>query len=546
MRSTNIISLVYFSALYACAETEKQEDKTSTSQESEERESLLPDSYVLTASSSNFSITITEDTAGNTTGTVEDVATMFGSALTIGASEALYGVFVYDNTAESFEGTWEYSTGGAWTPILSSSDIDTAIFVSGSDFLRFNPTGDYNRSSAEQAIDFKALINDDTSSPVHCASLTAVTGTAYDVDNPNQSFHNNCIVAESVLTSIVNAVNDPPVFSGTPVLDPSSEDNFTPPGDTVSNLFSSVFDDSADVVLDDSSVAVTDGTTGNALSGIVVVANTADSSTQGVWEYRLSNAGVWGAIADDITVSGSNGLLLNTSAELRFVPVGDFTGAPTGLDVHLVEDSFSETFTALKTSPVVYDFTSLTDTHVSVSSATLGTTISNIADDPTFSSITDLTISEDQAGSDITGTERTVGTILSTFISDIDGDSLGGIAISGTTSGTGGHWEYKLSGGSWAEIGNTYTDLAALAITVSDYIRFVPDTDFNKTTAVIPLTVYPIDDTAASTVYDAVVSITASTDTDGIGESSQTVSVIVAPINDAPTLTGPGNTGVSK
>ncbi|MAA77896.1 MAG: hypothetical protein CL916_01450, partial [Deltaproteobacteria bacterium] len=559
MRRTNIISLFIFSALYACTETEKNNARGSGAPENneqvskEERESLLPDSYVLTASSADLVSTINEDVAGNNSGTLQDVETMFASTITIDTNtEALYGVLVYDNTSESFEGTWEYSADGSvWTPIAASSDVDSAIFIDKTDFLRFAPSTDYNRSVAEHGIDFQVLFNDDIASSAHCIALTPTTGTAYDIDTAGQEFDGSCLVSEQVLTSIVTAVNDAPVFnlgSGNPTLAASTEDDFTPAGDTVSDLFSPVFDDDKDIVLDGSSVAVPNATSGDSLSGVVIVSNGADSVTEGVWEYRLSSLGTWSAIATDVTVSATNGLLLDTSAELRFVPVGDFTGAPTGLEAHLVEDSLAETFTTDKASPVTYDFSNIAHTHVSASAATLGTSVSSVEDDPTFTAITDLTITEDKAGSDTTGDARTISTIFSSFFSDSDsGQTLQGIAIGSVAEFSGvGHWEYSLDGTTWVDVEpvTSYSSTTALALDATDFLRFVPDQHFNKTTAVGGLSVYPIDSSSSvtyttTTLTPSTIVIDTSTATDGIGQTPATVSVIVGEANDDPQFTGP-------
>ena len=67
---------------------------------------------------------------------------------------------------------------------------------------------------------------------------------------------------------------------------------------------------------------------------------------------------------------------------------------------------------------------------ISAAGVALTTSISNIEDDPTFSAITDLAITEDNAGSDTTGDARTIGTIFASFFSDVDsGQTLQGIAI---------------------------------------------------------------------------------------------------------------------
>ena len=106
---TKNISLWAMLGLSACLE-EEEKPNPPVEQEKEDRESLLPDDYVLTASSttaSDFTIAITEDTPSNTlTTATDDVETMFNSWYTIAGAETFLGVLLFDNEAESFEGTW--------------------------------------------------------------------------------------------------------------------------------------------------------------------------------------------------------------------------------------------------------------------------------------------------------------------------------------------------------------------------------------------------------------------------------------------------------
>lgn len=78
---------------------------------------------------------------------------------------------------------------------------------------------------------------------------------------------------------------------------------------------------------------------GIGLRGIVITANNANATTEGKWQYSTDvNAEFWYDIG---TVSSNNGLLLEETAFLRFVPVVNFHGRPGGLSIHVVDGSGS-------------------------------------------------------------------------------------------------------------------------------------------------------------------------------------------------------------
>jgi hypothetical protein len=126
----------------------------------------------------------------------------------------------------------------------------------------------------------------------------------------------------------INAVNDAPLASGSSTLSPVNEDTASPPGDTVSNLFSARFSDITDTV--------SGGSSANSLLGVVLTANAA-TSAQGTWQWN--NAGTWTDISTSLTDSA--GLFLTAATSLRFLPAANFNGTPGALSARLADSSIS-------------------------------------------------------------------------------------------------------------------------------------------------------------------------------------------------------------
>jgi hypothetical protein len=127
----------------------------------------------------------------------------------------------------------------------------------------------------------------------------------------------------NTITFNVTPVNDAPVASGTAALALPN---------TVTALFTSHFDDSAD-----NQPALPGGSTANTLAGIAITGDAANATTQGSWEYSTDGGGSWTNIAT--SVSASSALILSNTAELRFVAVAGFGGAPGALTAHVIDSS---------------------------------------------------------------------------------------------------------------------------------------------------------------------------------------------------------------
>src|SRR6185312_5336846 len=81
---------------------------------------------------------------------------------------------------------------------------------------------------------------------------------------------------------------------------------------------------------------------GASLAGIAVAGNTANPSTQGVWQYSVNGGSLW---IDIGTVSAAAALALSADTLLRFLPAHNFYGDPPPLLVYGIDNSYTGSFT---------------------------------------------------------------------------------------------------------------------------------------------------------------------------------------------------------
>ncbi|AFZ02477.1 DUF4347 domain-containing protein [Calothrix sp. PCC 6303] len=122
-------------------------------------------------------------------------------------------------------------------------------------------------------------------------------------------------------------VNDAPTLTGNATLTAVTQNTTNSSGSSLTSLFGSLF---------------TDPDTSASLSGLAIVGNTANTTTEGRWEYSTdgTNWASVGAVAD-----GATALALSVSTLVRFVPVTGYNGTPPGLTVRALDNSYSNGFT---------------------------------------------------------------------------------------------------------------------------------------------------------------------------------------------------------
>ncbi|MBK6973391.1 MAG: tandem-95 repeat protein [Sterolibacteriaceae bacterium] len=250
----------------------------------------------------------------------EDVFNSIGtlvSTLASGATDvdagALKGLAI--TGVDNSHGTWQYTLDGTnWLDIGNVSITSARLLPSDAlARIRFVPNADWNGNTGLTM--YKAW--DQTSGTAGGLADASVNGgsTAFSFGTSG-----------TALT--VSAVNDAPTaLAGSVVLASVPEDSSNPAGATASSLFAGVFSDAAD--------QVTGGSSANAFAGVAVVANAANGSTQGSWQWF--DGGSWVNVGT--SVSTSSALTLAPTTLLRFLPVADYNGSPGALGVRLIDSS---------------------------------------------------------------------------------------------------------------------------------------------------------------------------------------------------------------
>ncbi|WP_337997991.1 cadherin-like domain-containing protein [Oleispirillum naphthae] len=351
-------------------------------------------------------LSVAEDTASPAGGTVSALfgssysdATDTRSGITGGgdAATALGGIAIVGNAADAAtQGVWQYDTGSGWVTIGAALNDTTALILPTTASLRFVPVADYFGAPGGLTVRLADSVQA-FSAAADISGATGATGTWS---------------ATAALTPTVTAVNDRPVASATTLAD-IAEDTASPAGSTVSALFGTHYSDATD----NRSGVSGGGDASTALGGVAIVGNTADATTQGVWQYDTGSG--WVTIGSSMNDTAA--LVLPTTAGIRFVPVADYNGTPGGLTVRLADSV--QVFSA---SADISSGTGTTGTWSNT--AALSTGVTPVNDAPAISaSSTLLTVTALTGGGTSTG-------FLLTGASDSDVD----VGLSGVSSFGGG------------------------------------------------------------------------------------------------------------
>ncbi|UXY15303.1 DUF4347 domain-containing protein [Chitiniphilus purpureus] len=307
----------------------------------------------------------------------------------------------------------------------------------------------------------------------------------------------------------VTAVNDAPTLSAGPYTWTATTEDATSTAVTVSSLLTSL-------------------SAGDLDSASVGVAITA-SSGNGTWQYSTDGSNWYGVG----TVSGNAALLLSASSQLRFVPDGQNGGAPTlGLRAW---DQSSGSVTVGSTRSTADASTNGGSTAFSSTAAQANLTVSSVNDapvltpiGPTLNGLTDT---------DVNWVGQAVSSFAGANTNDVDSGAVKGIAITGLNPGN-GTWQYSMNGGaSWQDIGSVSSS-TALLLRSSDRVRFVPD-GVNGTNA--DITYHAWDQSGATSGQQGnKVDASATGGSSPFSSATDTASITVTAVNDAPLVTSSG------
>jgi predicted outer membrane repeat protein len=216
------------------------------------------------------------------------------------------GIAVTDQSVTG-GGKWQYSLDGTTWADFGSVATATSLLLRSTDKIRFLPDG-MNGGSAS----FIYRAWDQSSGTAGTMADTSTNGdiTPYSINSATASI-------------AITPINDAPGFSADAALAAVLQGGVNPPGDTVTNLFGSKFQD-----VD----------SGASLGGLAVSANSASAATQGKWQYSTDSGTNWYDVA---TVAGNAALALSSATKIRFLPVAAFYGAPDSLSVSAVDNSYA-------------------------------------------------------------------------------------------------------------------------------------------------------------------------------------------------------------
>ncbi|MCE1113821.1 MULTISPECIES: DUF4347 domain-containing protein [Pseudomonas] len=311
----------------------------------------------------------------------------------------------------------------------------------------------------------------------------------------------------SVVTLV--AVNDAPTLSGGPYVITSVNENTTSAAVAVSTVLAGATYADADA---------------GAASGIAIIATVG----RGTWQYSTDGT-TWTAFG---TVSTSSALLLDSSTQIRYVP-----DSANGENVSFTYRAWDRTSGAASTNgvPNIGDTTANGGTTAYSSGSAQATLIVTSVNDapvitPVNPTLTGLTDSSTNNNGDA------VSTLLG-GVTDVDTGALKGIAVNGLT-GTYGTWQFSTNNGTtWNDIG-TVSDTAALLLRPADRVRFVPDGIHGETATI---TYRAWDQTVNQGYQGTTMNIAGSLGgANGYSSGSDTASVLVNAVNDAPIVTGSG------
>ncbi|HMP71799.1 MAG TPA: FG-GAP-like repeat-containing protein [Kiritimatiellia bacterium] len=346
-------------------------------------------------------------------------------------------VFEPDNNG----GAWEYSINGGVTWTGFGDIFETgAVLLNPAARIRFVPSPDYNGTNT-----FLFRAWDQTS------GANGDTGADSSINGGSTAFSTNVALARIV----VLPVNDAPVFTNLTgiALNNQDENDFNPPGTTISNILENANQPLIDI-------------DGDPVGFAVIGRN----NTDGVWEYSTDGGGSFAPIG---AVGLASSLLLDEDAVLRFIPNPGWFGfadiVVRGWD--LTVGTSGQTGVNAGPGGGTSAFSSM--------SATVTVEVVDINDAPVLDptgpfTFTPIGVNDfDNPGDSISNVLAGAGTP----ITDADVNDSQGIAVIAVDTSF-GLWQYSLDGGGlWNVLGPASLD-AAVLLPDHALVRFVPSPNF--------------------------------------------------------------------
>jgi RHS repeat-associated protein len=374
-------------------------------------------------------------------------------------------------------GKWQYSLNGTTFFDLGAVSDTGARLLPSSAKLKFIPAANQSGSAT---LTYRAW--DQTA---------GTAGTLVNVTTNGGGTAFSATMLTATLT--VSPVNDAPTWINTAgtLFTPIAEGTTSPAGDTVASIFGGRFAD------------VDAGTK----AGVAVVGLTGASSA-GAWQFSTDNGVTWTAFG---TASSSAARLLAGSDEIRFLPSPTFTGVVTlqarawdgsaGVDGSTANVNANGGATAFSSNVLTAGLA------VNTAPTLGGTPLA-------FTATNEDVVSAAVGVSGVTSTDPDTG-------------ALKGLAVVGATGA--GTWEYTLNGSTYLPIGGVAADTARL-LPSSAKLRFRPAANQSGSATIS----YRAWDQTAGKAGD-LFALTGSGGATAFSATSQTSTITVNPVNDAPT-----------
>ncbi len=424
-------------------------------------------------------------------------------------SGALQGIAIIG--VDDSQGTWWFTTNGgtSWSALGTPSASAARLLAADANTrLHFQPNANWNGTLAS-ALTIRGWDR----------SLGTNGGQA-NINVEGTGGSTPFSTATDTVSLTVNAANDAPTIGAGPYTLTGTDENTTSSATAVSTILTGV--GAADV---DS----------GAQSGIAISA----SSGNGTWQYT-TNGTDWHAVG---TVSSGAALLLDASAQLRYVPDGA-NGETGGSAPALTFRAWDQT-AGTSTNGAIRATADVTTnggtTAYSSVQASASIEVTAVNDAP---SLVSGTVPLTGTNENSTSPSTLVATILaSSTVSDVDTSAAFGIAITGASGN--GTWQYSTNGAAWTAFG-TVSNTSALLLNSTTRVRLVGD-GMNGGAATFTWRAW--DRTSGTSSVNGAPS-TADTSTNGgstaFSSNTSTASLTVTSVNDAPTDISLSATSISQ
>ncbi|MDI9855895.1 DUF4347 domain-containing protein [Comamonas sp. 17RB] len=412
---------------------------------------------------------------------------------------------VYNGAAEKLviDGSDVTLVNGTSVLTTNNGTVVTVSVTGGTASVTLSSGAGLEVATAQTILNTMAYRND-SESPTTTDRVVTLSTVSDNGGSANGGIDTTSLGLSSTVTVV--GVNDAPVLAGAPYSLPSINEDTPSSGTRISTLLTNY--------------TMVDPDTG-ALRGIAIIAKTGN----GTWQYSTDNS-TW---TDFGAVSSSSSLLIAATTYVRYVP--DNANGETATLTFRAWDQTTGTASVNGIRSTADTTSNGGTTAFSTVTAVTNQPVTSLNDAPVMTGVLPTL-----TGLNDTSTNN-AGNLVSSLIggsTDVDTGAVKGIAITGLT-GTYGKWQYSTDAGtSWADIG-TVSNATALILNTTNKVRYVPDGIHGETATLIYKAWDQTNGTAGleGTKRDT----TISGGTSAYSTGTDTASVVVTAVNDAPVVT---------